>query len=86
MMIPRALTTQQLLEDAESEYTAAVYRFRTAEEKKSTDYNEARREMNRLERHLLFVRECIYNNKSELIFKKKRTKIEFDKCPAPEWV
>ena len=85
MVRPRTLTTQQLLEDAESEYTSAVYLFRKAEEKKSADYNEARREMNRLERRLLLIRECIYNNKPEILFRKKGSEVRLDECPAPEW-
>ena len=84
-MKSRPLTAQQLLSDTESEYIAAIYRFRKAEEQKSAEYNEARCEVNRLEKRLLWIRECIYRNKPHLLFQKERANIIHKTCPEPQW-
>ena len=81
----KAITAQQLLRDAEDEYTKAVYRFREAEEKHAADYSEARREMNRLEKRLQWMRQCIYSNKPHLLFKKEKATVQTKICPEPEW-
>ena len=83
--MPKAVTAQQLLQDAEDEYTKAVYRFRKAEETHAANYSDARREMNRLEKRLLWIRQCIYSNKPHLLFKKEKAIVRNEICPEPEW-
>ena len=84
-MKSRPLTAQQLLSDTESEYIAAIFRFRKAEEQKSAEYNEARRDMNFLEKRLLWIRECIYRNKPHLVFQKETAGVSHKTCPEPQW-
>ena len=84
-MKSRPLTAQQLLSDTESEYIEAIYRFRKAEEQKSAEYNEARRDMNCLEKRLLWIRECIYRNKPHLVFQKETAGVSHKTCPEPQW-
>ena len=50
------------LEDAQAAYVEAVYRFRKAEEDKSSDYDSARRAMNRLEKKVQDLRYKAYSN------------------------
>ena len=48
------------LEDAQAAYIEAVYRFRKAEEDKSSGYDSARRAMNRLEKKVQDLKYKLY--------------------------
>ena len=81
-----SFTPQQQLEDAEQEYAEAIYRFRRAEHKLSSDYASSKREMLRLEARVRAIREHIYAGKIFELFEPKQTTNQFIGCPEPAWV
>ena len=62
MQAKRSFMIEHELEDAQAAYVEAVYRFRKAEEDKSSDYDSARRAMNRLEKKVQDLRYKAYSN------------------------
>ena len=81
-----SFTPQHQLEDAEQEYAEAIYRFRRAERKLSSDYASSKREMLRLEARVKAIREHIYGGKTFELFEPKQTTNQFIGCPKPAWV
>ena len=79
-----AFTLQQELDDASSEYAAAIYRYRKAESEMSEDYSEAKREMNRLEKIVRDIRSCIYSE-TRIYRTNGNHDNKFTGCPKPEW-
>ena len=78
-------TPQQQLEDAEQEYTKAIYRFRRAEHDLSSDYASSKQEMLRLEARVRAIREHIYGGKTFELYEPKKTMNQFIGCPEPAW-
>ncbi len=60
MQPKRSFMIEHELEDAQAAYIEAVYRFRKAEEDKSSDYDSARRAMNCLEKKIQDLRFRLY--------------------------
>lgn len=81
-----AFTGQHKFDDVAEEYMSAIYRFRKAESEMSDDYNESRREMNRLEQSLQWVRHCIYNKSVHLLFDSPGFTPQSNRCPSPDWI
>ena len=52
MQAKRSFMIEHELEDAQTAYIEAIYRFRKAEKDKSHDYDSARRYMNQLEKQI----------------------------------
>lgn len=86
-MKKRIFMAQHVLEDLKEQYVEAVYRFRQAENDMSCDYNQKRREINRLEKCVLNARYSIYINKGESLLENKTVQINEPllKCPKPAW-
>ena len=78
-------TARHKLKDAVEDYIEAIYRFRRAEAEKSSDYNEARREMNRLEQRLLWTRYCVYSNSTHILLDTLPQNSQLTNCPSPIW-
>ena len=81
-----SLTPQHKLEDAEQEYVDAVYRFRRAEEEKSSDYTSAKLEMIHLEARLRTIREHIYRGTTYELFESPKSFNQSIGCPKPAWI
>jgi hypothetical protein len=62
MQAKRSFMIEHELEDAQAAYIEAIYRFRKAEENKSSDYDSARRAMNLLEKKIQDLRYKTYSS------------------------
>lgn len=86
--MPRAFTAQHLLEDAEAEFAATIYRFRKVECLRTSEYTAAKLAMINAEAEVARIREHIYRNETEKLFNKKSTTeecLDMSLCPKPAW-
>ena len=60
MQAKRSFMIEHELEDAQAAYIEAIYRFRKAEMTQGSDYDSARRHMNRLEKQIQELRYKLY--------------------------
>ena len=83
----KSFTPQQMLIDAEQEFADAIYRFRQAEDEKSTDYTKTKLEMLRLEAKVRMIRSRIYDGSAYKLFQTEveESCYEYSGCPKPMW-
>lgn len=85
-MLPRSLTAEHQLQDAEDELALAIYCFREAERLMSSDYDAARCAMNRAEWKVATIRQHIYSGNSHKLFENLTSPKQLDGCPIPAWI
>ena len=81
-----AFTAQHMLQDAEAEFTEAIYRFRDAEAANAPEQYAVKREMNDACAKVYGIRQWIYRGTIDELFRPPIREQNFDYCPRPAWV
>ena len=80
-----SFTSKHKLQDAQEEFTQAIYRFRAAEDADSPNLIALKREMEFLDRKVRFYRYCIYNDQPINGYAEYPPLHIQNLCPKPAW-
>ena len=80
-----SFTSKHKLQDAQEEFTQAIYRFRAAEDADAPNLIALKREMEFLDRKVRFYRYCIYNNQPIDSYAEYPALHTETRCPKPAW-